>query len=444
LLSGWWIARHDRSWDLTQSGRHSLSAESLGVLARLEAPLSIRIFAPAEGELARAIEQVIQPYRQASSLVRTETIDPQLFPELARAAEVRVQGQLVLEYQHRRELLDQLSESSLTNAIARLQLQEPPWIAVLEGHGEPALDGAAAADLRGFAQLLLQRGMRLLPLDLSMQAQVPDNIDLLILSRPAIALFPGESLALIEYLERGGNLLWLLDPETNQDLLGLEPLLNQLSIERLPGQIVDAAAGDLGLEAPTIAVVADWPPHPLTRDFDQPALLPGALALRLEQPSAWLMAAALQTGALSWNETGPVRGKISPDPAAGEQPGPLSVALLLIRPVTHAPHYDPARDPIEAQPDAAPRRQRVAVIGDGDFLSNAHLDQGANKALALQLVRWLAHRDDLIAVPPPATDTQTLSLSPLRLLLISIGALAALPGLFSLIALATLWSRRRN
>ncbi|MBK1620508.1 hypothetical protein CKO42_19145 [Lamprobacter modestohalophilus] len=444
VLSGWLIARHDQSWDLSFSGRHSLSDESRGVLAALEDPLNIRIFAAPDGKLGRTIEQAIAPYRRASRWVRTDFIDPQLFPELARAADVRLQGQLVLEYQDRRVVLDRLNERILTNAIARLQLQDPPWIAVLEGHGERALNGAGPGDLRRFAQLLMQRGLRLQPLDLALLPQVPDNIDLLIISTPSIALFPGEALALISYLERGGNLLWLLDPPGDDGLLGLEPLQTQLDLQLLPGQIVDATAGDLRLEAPTFAVVEDWPSHPLTADLSGPALFPGAVALKLDEPSIWLQAAALETGALSWNETGPVRGEVARDPDAGEQRGPLSVGLLLTRPVTSAPQYDPARDPIDHQRLDAPRRQRIAVLGDGDFLANAHLDQGANKALALQLVRWLAHREDLIAVPPPANDRVALVLTPLRMLLLSASALFFMPGLLGLAGLGIYWSRTRT
>ncbi|WP_462319966.1 GldG family protein [Halochromatium sp.] len=443
LLSGWLIARHDRSWDLTLTGRNSLSNESRAVLARLEEPIGIRIFAAPDTSLARAIEQVLAPYRRASPLVRTEYIDPQLFPELARAADVRLQGQLVVEYQDRRVLLDRLTERLLTNAVARLQLQDPPWIAVLEGHGERALDGAGPGDLRRIAQLLIQRGLRLQPLDLALQAQVPENVDLLVISSPAIALFPGEAQALISYLERGGNLLWLLDPPGAEGLLGLEALQQYLDLGLLPGQIVDAKAGDLRLEAPTFAVVEDWPRHPLTAELSAPALFPGAVALMLNEPSGWLQVAAFETGALSWNETGSVRGEIARDPAAGEQRGPLSMALLLTRPVTYAPLYDPSLDPTDTQHQDVPREQRVAILGDGDFLANAHLDQGANKALALQLVRWLTHREDLIAVPPPTDDRVALMLTPLRMLTLSVSALVLVPGLLALAGLGIYWSRAR-
>ena len=443
VLSGWLLAAHDRTWDWTFSGRNSLSEESHAILARLDSELDIRVYAEPGSPLSRSIQQVLERYRRASDKVRVDYIDPQLFPELARAADVDLQGQLVIEYQNRRVSLRVLNERVLTSSIARLQLEDPPWIAVLEGHGERAVDGGSGGDLGRLSQLLTQRGFLVQPLDLALQPVIPDNTDLLMVSTPAIELFPGEAEALGAYLERGGNLLWLLDPTDDEDLYGLATLRDALGLQLLPGQVVDATAGDLRLEAPTFAVVDRWPLHQLTRDLDEPALFPGAVAISLTEVTPWRVEVHLETGALSWNETGPVRGEISRDPEAGEQQGPLRVALMLTRPLARSPGRSAMADP-GGVGAAAPRvNQRVAVVGDGDFLSNAHLEQGANKALALQLMRWLANRDDLIEVPTPPNDRVILVLSPLRMMLLSAGALLVLPALLVVAGLAIQWFRFR-
>lgn len=444
LLSGWLIARHDRSWDLSLAGRNSLTQESLAVLARLEAPLNIRVFAAPGTPLARSIEQVLQRYHRVSDRVRIEFVDPQRFPELARAADVRLQGQLVLEYRDRRISLSLLSERVLTNAIARLQLQDPPWVAVLEGHGERAIDGGSGSDIGRLAQLLSQRGFRVQPLDLARQSRVPDNTDALLITTPVVSLFPGEAQALTDYVARGGNLLWLLDPPDDDGLKGLEPLLDAIGLALLPGQLVDATAGDLRLSAPTFAVVEHWPRHPLAQDLNRPAIFPGATPLKLLQPSGWTTELRLSTGALSWNETGPVRGEVSREPELGEEKGPLDLALLLTRPLRGAPGYMPDTAQTDAGDDPQPRSQRIAVLGDGDFLANAHLDEGANKPLALQLMRWVTHRDDLISIPPPPSDRVTLMLTPLRQMLLTVGFLAMLPGTLMVAGLGIQWFRARG
>ena len=465
LLGGWLSARHDHYWDWTSTGRNSLSAESVAVLEQLDAALSITAFAPPGSQVGRAIEQLLQRYRRARPDIAIELIDPQLFPEQARAADVSLVGQLLLEYRGRRESLSVLSEDALTNAIARLTLDEPPWVTVLEGHGERAITGAADADLGRFAQRLHQRGFRLQPLDLATHSDIPTNTDLLLITTPAIALFPGEAEAVVQHLDRGGNLLWLLDPPAagQQGLLGLEPVAALLGLELLPGQVVDAAAAELGLDTPSIAVVTDWPDdHPLGKGLTQPALLPGSVGFVVTAAADWVLDTTLTTGARSWNETGPVHGTIARDERAGEQNGPLPVAMVLTRPVTISEQQlpaerngdqslqidssgtEPAPAPPEAAGNASERQQRVIVVGDGDFLSNAHLDNGANEALGLRMAQWLAGREALVQVPEQPSDRDALALSPARAFATTGSVLIGLPLLLALTGVVIRWRRGRG
>ncbi|TVQ85999.1 MAG: ABC transporter [Chromatiaceae bacterium] len=464
VLGGWLGSRHEQVWDWTSTRRNSLSAASEAVLARLQPGLDIRVFSAPGTPVGRAVEQLLQRYRRSRPDLRIRYVDPHLFPEQARAAEVRLHGQLLLEYQGRRETLQVLDEASLTNAIARLMLTDPPWIAVLEGHGERALHSAAGSDIGRLGQLLEQRGLRVRPLDLASQPAIPDNAGLLLLSLPTIDLFPGEAAAIRAYLKRGGNLLWLLDPPASagdsaagSPLRGLEPIADYLGIALLPGQIVDAAGAAFSQEAPTLAVLADWPDHPLGRSMTQPALFPGAVAFAVTMAPGWLLETTLGTGALSWNETGTIRGEIARDPTAGEQAGPLPLALVLSRPhpATAPANPDPDRDPgagpepsadpapATTDPGATPPRQRVILVGDGDFLSNAHLDQGANQTLALRMVRWLLGREDLVEIPATPAAAPALQLPPARALAIRLGTLLILPLLLVGTGLLIHWQRAR-
>lgn len=429
LQAGWLTARQDIWWDWTGSARNSLSAETLAVLDELGEGLRISVFAPREHRISRAVEQLLMGYRRHRPDIVIEYLDPQAAPEAARAAQVRLLGQLVLSYRGRRETLERLSESTLTNAIARLMLERRPWVGVLEGHGERAIYSADGPDLGRLGQLLAQRGYRLLPLDLARQPTVPENLDLLLLSTPSIALFPGEVEALVDYLDAGGNLLWLLDP---LPMNGLEPLAEVLGVEPLPGQIVDAAASRLELDTPTIALVEDWPDHPLGEGMSGPALFPGSLAFAGRAGPGWLLDATLTTGPQSWNETGAVRGKIDQDPALGEQRGALPLALVMTRP-------RPGREGA-----ASPGEQRVIVVGDGDFVSNAQLDQGANRVLGLRMVQWLSGRAGLVPVPAQPADSGAIGLSTLRGTLIFVGALIGLPVLLLAIGLLIRWQRGRE
>jgi ABC-type uncharacterized transport system involved in gliding motility auxiliary subunit len=56
------------------------------------------------------------------------------------------------------------------------------------------------------------------------------------------------------------------------------------------------------------------------------------------------------------------------------------------------------------QDEENPQQQRVAIIGDSDFVSNAYLDNSINLDLGLSLLNWLAEDDNLLNIPalPPS------------------------------------------
>ena len=423
LLSGWLTARHEHYWDWTRQQRNTLTPESSKVLQRLDAPLHITVFAERSNPLVKPIEQVLTPYRRELPALSVDYLDPQRFPEQARQADVSLVGQVVVDYQGRRDVLSELNERTLTAAIQRVSQERAVWLMTLEGHGERRLDSPQGTDLGRLAQLLSERGIRWQSIDLSKVQSVPINTSVLLLTTPAIDLFPDEIQPLADYLDNGGSLLWLMDPES---IGGLDPIADKLGIERLPGTIVDANVRDLGIDTPTVAMVADYSNHTLTGSFSSATLYPGATALARRAAPGWTLETTLETRQHSWNETGRLEGNIDRDEVIGEQAGPLAVALALSRP----------------HPQGGDIAQRVLVVGDGDFLSNAHLGNAGNQDMGLRMVRWVAGQDALVSIPERPGGDRELRLDNNRRLAISIGALGVIPGLLLITGLLIRLRRR--
>ena len=239
-------------------------------------------------------------------------------------------------------------------------------------------------------------------------------------------LFPGEIGLLLEYVERGGNLLWLADPEQASD--GLELLADRLTIELLPGIVVDPNSQLMGLDRVDFALVSDYPRHPVTQNVASLSLFPQAQAIDYYGEDEWLRQIVLQSDSRSWNETGPLRGEIFHGDDDDEIQGPLDLALTLTR----------QRDDGEQA-----SMQRVAIVGDADFLANQYLGNGSNLEIGVNLVNWLSHDVGLISISPrPAPDTR-LELSAAQQLGIAIFFLILLP-LSLLGAGLRIWLRRRK
>ena len=422
LMTGWLSQRHLLVWDWSDNARNSLSETSMALLERLDSPLKITCFAPENSQLRLQISEFISRYQRHSAGIRFEFLDPAQHPALIRELGIRVSGELRLEYAGRSENLSQIDEQSISNAIQRLLLQSERWILSIEGHGERRFDRQANHDLGQLGSELKKKGFRMQPVDLSAQQRIADNADVLVLAGPQTGFLPGETKLIVEYVKQGGNLLWLLEPNDLSDTL--QPLADLLRLTLLPGTIVDASGAGLGLDDPALALVASYPDHPATRQMESLTLYPHAAALEYLPADDWQITPLLQTQPLSWNESGPIRGEIERNPAAGEKPGPLNIGLAFSRKLQG-------------------REQRIVVIGDGDFLSNTYLGNGGNLNLGLSLIRWLSRDDSLIDIPArPAGDAQ-LNLSPVSGMLIALTFLVLLPLSLALASLSVWWRRRK-
>ena len=133
----------------------------------------------------------------------------------------------------------------------------------LEGHGERKLNGIANHDLGEFGRQLQQKGFRLVSLNLAVAQDVPKNAAVLIVTTPQVDLMGAEVGKIKRYLESGGNLLWLIDPEP---LRGLEPIAEMLGLVLTPGTVVDFVLKPRS-GAPVFAVGAagNYGRHPITQ-----------------------------------------------------------------------------------------------------------------------------------------------------------------------------------
>jgi hypothetical protein len=422
VVLAWLSGRYALQWDWTRHGNNSLSPTSIGILERTPGPLSVTAYTPTDSTLRDRIRRFIERYQQIKPEITLQFIDPLRNPDSARRQGISLSGELLLRYGEREERLLQLNEERFSSAILRLSRGDERWIANLGGHGERDLLGKANYDLGDFGLTLSQKGYQVVGLDLASSPTLPENTTLLVIASPERPLLEGETERLQAYLERGGNLLLLSDPER----LPAASLAKRLTgIGHLPGTIVDANVKQLGIDNPAVALVSSYPDHPVTRGFKLLSLFPEAAAL--SPPSGdgtWQIIPLLQTQTRSWNETGPLSGEIVRDPAVGEVAGPLTIGYVLWRKLEQG-------------------EQRLAVIGDGDFLANSYLANAGNLDLGLALVRWLSGDDQMIGIPTTKADDRELHLSKPAIALIGLGSLILAPLVLLSIGLLLAWRRSR-
>ncbi|MGH8632406.1 MAG: GldG family protein, partial [Burkholderiales bacterium] len=314
--------------DWTAAGRHSLSEASREVLNRLKGTLEITAYAREKPELRDAVRRFVDRYQRASPRVGLHFVNPDAAPDEVRNLGISVDGELVLRYEGRVEHVRTDSEEEFTNALQRLLRQGERWLAFVEGHGERSALGQAKYDLSEWARHLKMRGFRLQPLNLGETRAVPDNTSVLIIAGPRMEFLPGEAELALEYLERGGNLLWLTDP----DAATPAALAHRLAVRFPKGVVIDFAGKLLGLNDPTVALVTAslYGPHPATDGFSLTTLYPGAGVIQAAEDSGWTVEKLLSTGEHTWFETGELQGEVSLDEGV-DLPGPLTIGVSLSR-----------------------------------------------------------------------------------------------------------------
>lgn len=444
VLLGWLSVQFKTEFDWTANQRNSLSAASIKQLGNMKGPVKVMAFAPSGPENRADTTQFFVRYTAVKKDLAIEFVDPIKNPTKVREFNIQQVGDLVLEYDGRRETVrsGDMNEASITQALQRLSFAEQRFVVFLQGHGERSPVDSGAAGYSAFEQLLKENGFASQPLNLGTTPRVPDNAALVVVAGPSSALQPGETKILLDYLAAGGNLLWLSDPDSPPPPEDLSKALGVV-FEKGTAIFPEYAAMT---QDPSLFLTATYPPTPVTQNLTENTLFPIARALSTDASAkpdpAWQPQPFLQSTQQAWIETGPLEGEIGFEPEKGDKPGPLTLGLLLsrnLKPAADAPQPKTPDDPV---PVGKP--QRVAIVGDSDFLTNAILAQAGNGKLGLNVVRWLAARDDQLDITVPQARDQSLSLSPFMVLLLEIGFLVLLPVLLLAIGIGRWLSRRRR
>jgi len=397
--------RYSAQSDISNNGSNTLSTASLDLLSSLPDPITITAYIKQGLPIRAQIGQLVDRYKLSKTNLSLVFIDPDLQPEKTREFNIGPEGIILVEYQEHLEKLNYIDESSLTNALLQLASAQQHWLSFLSGHGERSPSGTANFDLGLFAKALTRRNIKALALNLVAIPAIPDNSALLVISAPTSPLLTDEWAIIKRYLDDGGNLLLLSDPNN----LFLANLQDYLGIQALPGVIVDSDTQLKEINDPRFVVISDYPSHAINLGFQASSVFPVTAGLAINPNSHFKAEPLLRSSINSWTETGTISGKIRYDTNSHEQQGPLTVAYALTR--TTAKNSE----------------QRIIVIGDGDFLSNAYLGHVGNSELGLRMVSWLSHDSHFLTIPAKIAVDKSLTLSQTAVSFMGFGFLMVMP-----------------
>jgi ABC-type uncharacterized transport system involved in gliding motility auxiliary subunit len=410
--------------DITWNKRNQLSDGTREVLKKLAGPVNVTAYAnprdPMLGDTWLQIREFLRPYQLEKPDIALTFVDTTRSPKETAAANIRSPRELVIEYQGRSEHFSSFAEQDLANLLLRLMRSRERLIMYLDGHGEPSLEGSKNFDLGEFGAQLRNKGFRVQALNLAVAPEVPDNCSVLVLTQPRVSMLKGEIDKIRRFLDKGGNVFWLVD---EGPLRGLEPLAESLHLQLPPGVVVDPAGQELAGNA-GVAVGIPNSAHPAGSATSLIAVFPVARPIVAGAESKpWRVTPLVEVARRGWVETGDLT-KAPKFDKDREVAGPATVVAALER-------------------DVSGKAQRVVVTGASTFLSNTYLGNAGNLDLGINILNWLSADEGLITVQPRARMDSELTLSRSALWFFLLGFLFVVPALF-LLAGGMIWWRRRK
>ncbi len=382
IIVNFLAARHSVRWDLSENQNFTLAPQTYRVLRTLPHDVKVTVFTREKDAGYQAYKERLESYRQASTKLTVEFIDPEKQPKLAQNYGIFRTDTAIFESGGQTIRVTSPSEVELTGALLRISKDAKKRIVFVEGHSERSLEDKERNGLSIAKEALTKQGYEVGTVSLLQETTVPSNTTVLVLAGPRRAVTKDEQDRIQAYVEKGGHVLMLVDPDTQTEL---ESLLTHWGLGLGPGVLVDLkdrlAQGDL-----TALLVRTFTEHEITQDLTSAVLFPLSRHITFDEQAGkdWEYVPLARTSANSWAETN-MQGRVVSLNEKEDVKGPLPMAAALA----------PKKAPEEGKPHPA-----IVIVGNSTFATNAYFNFPGNSDFFLHATGWLAEERDLISIAP--------------------------------------------
>jgi ABC-type uncharacterized transport system involved in gliding motility auxiliary subunit len=465
--------RYHLRLDLTDSQLFTLSPQSRELVSNLPETMKVWLFSKEQNIQDR---ELLDNYHRQSNKFKFEYVDPQLKPGIAEKFGVKDYGEVYLEFQNKRQVVqiisenERLSEVKLTARLQQITSSKTAKIYFLQGHGEHPLSASKGAISQAI-QGLIDKNFITSGLNLAEQPQVPDDAAVIVVAGPQKELLTGEITALQNYLNRGGNLLLMIDPNTNPKI---DTILKDWGVRLDDRLAIDTSGANLQL-GPAAILVTEYGQHPITKDFGKNiSVYPLTRPLEIDSvsgiesmvllktkpyPSSWAESDQ-KSEKLEFNEGKDLKGPLtlgvaltrklsnqtSPTPTPIPTNSPTPIPTNSPTPIpTNSPTPIPTNSPtpIPINSPATAKESRLVVFGNSNFAVDGLFGQQLNGDVFLNSVSWLSQQDQqLLSIRPKEPKNRRIIISTFQANLLTISALFLLP-LIGLVTGFIIWWKRR-
>ncbi|WHZ22592.1 MAG: Gliding motility-associated ABC transporter substrate-binding protein GldG [Nitrospira sp.] len=418
-------ARHSVRWDFSENQNYTLAPETHRVLRGLTRDVAVTVFTREKDPGYQAYKERFDSYRQASPKLSVQFIDPERQPKVAQNYGITRTDIAIFESGPQSVRITSPAEVEITGALLRVSRDSKKRLVFLEGHGERSLEDKDRGGLAMTKEVLQKQGYDIGTVTLLRESAVPENTDVLIIAGPRRAVTQEEKERIRTYVDKGGHLMVLVDPDTQADV---DDLLGTWGLELGRGVLVDLqdrlAQGDL-----TALLVRTFTDHEITHELTAAVLFPLArhLIFHEDKGKDWDYVPLARTSPRSWAETD-IKGRVVSYNEKEDIQGPLALAAALT--------------PKQASEEGKPRPALI-IVGNSAFASNGFINFPGNSDFFQRSIGWLTEERDLISLTPKDPAVRPFVPNPLQERILLYVQVIFLPAMTFLSGLLV-WRKRRR
>jgi ABC-type uncharacterized transport system involved in gliding motility auxiliary subunit len=441
----YFAVQRPQRWDLTANKALSLSDETIQVLQQIPEPVKAVAFVQYDDSRRTELEnQLYEMQVRSNGNLTYELVDPREQPGYAQQLGVLELGTTVFVMGDHKQQVTGTREQDLTTGLIKLIKPNPRKAYFTTGHQERKIDGFDQDSYGQIKSQLESRNFSVDTLSLFTTPQVPDDANMVVIAGPRTPFTDAEIQALNAYLDKGGDLMILVDPGVDS---GLGPLVSRWGITLGTNYV---AEGDprLTVQSPFLPVVQKLGTHKVTdkiAGIPVVFLIPTYLTVPSPAPTGFTITPLAQTSDRSWAETDPnaLRNPQSLKFDDGvDTKGPLTLAVA----IESASDASSANStPATPTTDQGQNKSRVLIFSTSQLASNSAFQFGgqvANQDLFINGSSWLVGDDELISIQPRQPDNRTLFLTAAQKNFVMLSSIVFVPALVLAIGIFVWWSRR--
>jgi hypothetical protein len=435
------LYRHDLHLDVTREHAFTPSREAQEIVRGLNQPVQLTYFYQKPDPAGRGAATIVQLLGRLNPRLEVDAVDSDQHPALANQMGVQVYNTAVLRAGDRRIQVITTDEEEIALAILRAIRERETVICFATGHGEYDIDNfefhthfegvqSHSHNIEGLGVLQMQQhglgALRRTIEKLGLVArktliaggqQVPPDCAALVEANPRTRYTGPDSHVLRAYLERGGSMLMLVEPDYAVDE-SLASILADAGIRLGDGFVVDPV--DHYFTDDQMIAVTKYTRHPITRALAL-SIYPRARPVETIPAAQAITTALFSTSAQSYRITDRLK--------AGEEAESAPRGAI----------------PLAAAAEGrfgSGNPFRLVVFGDADFASNSFFPYLANADIVLGSISWLIREERAPVVKPPVEVLPTVALTGSQVRVIFIATVLALPGSVALLGGLVWWRRR--